>query len=70
MAYREQTTSGTASQEGRCDIRIWSGECEQAGSTTTGDKYLCPACGIIGKLDHEMRHEVFPHVSGDYKNLY
>lgn len=52
-----------------CDIRIWCQECQQSEYVTSGEKYLCAYCGKIMALDHEVRHEIFPHVSGDYDNL-
>ncbi len=62
--------SGTiTSGEGRCDTRVWSGSCEKSDYRDMSDKYLCSACGTISALDHEVRHEVFPLVSGDYDNL-
>ena len=53
-----------------CDIRIWCKECERSDYTTVEDKYLCASCGKIIHLDHEVKHEVFPHVSGDTDKLY
>ncbi len=53
----------------RCDTKVWSGACEKNDYTNSSDKYLCVACGTIKNLDHEVRHEVFPLVSGDYDNL-
>ncbi len=47
--------------EEHCDTKIWSGECRHEGA----NEYLCTACGTIVNLDHEVRHEVFPYVSGD-----
>lgn len=52
-----------------CDSRTWSGSCEHKVYTTLGDKFLCDTCGVISHGEHEVRHEVFPHVSGDYENL-
>lgn len=56
--------------EESCDIRIWSEECRHSSYMTSGEKYLCAACEKIPVLDHEVRHEIFPHVSGDADNLY
>lgn len=53
----------------RCDTKVWSGACERSDYANSGDKYLCVACGTLNNLDHEVRHEVFPLVSGDYDNL-
>lgn len=59
----------TASYKDDCDIRIWSGECEHSTFTSSEDKYLCELCEKIPDLDHEVRHDIFPYVSGDYENL-
>lgn len=69
MAGKERKTAKMESSEERCDIRTWSGTC-QNDSTDRSDKYLCTSCGTIPNLDHEVRHEAFPHVSGDEDNLY
>lgn len=61
--------SKSQSAEGRCDTKVWSGACEKNDYVDSSDKYLCVACGTIKNLDHEVRHEVFPLVSGDYDNL-
>ena len=53
----------------RCDTKVWSGECAHSGDTSGGKEYLCTVCGTIRGLDHEVHHEVFPHVSGDTDNL-
>jgi hypothetical protein len=55
----------TERSEESCDIRVWCEECKRSDYTTIGEKYLCASCGKILKLDHEMHHEIFPHVSGD-----
>jgi hypothetical protein len=57
------------STEKTCDVRIWCPECQRDEYVTSGDKYLCVYCGNIMSLDHEVRHEIFPHVSGDYDKL-
>jgi hypothetical protein len=31
---------------------------------------LCTACGKVSGLNHEVRHEIFPHISGDTDSLY
>ena len=49
----------------RCDIRIWSGTCEHETYSNSGERYLCVTCGTIPDLDHEVRHEIFPHIKGD-----
>jgi len=55
--------------EASCDIRVWSGACERREYATEGDQYLCATCGSIAGLNHEVHHEVFPHISGDDDNL-
>jgi hypothetical protein len=59
----------TELQPDRCDTRVWSGECAQSDDATGKNEYLCTVCGTIRNLDHEVHHEVFPHVSGDSDNL-
>jgi len=56
--------------EESCDIRIWSGNCERSGYSGIGEKFLCTSCESLDYLDHEVHHEIFPHVTGDEKNLY
>ncbi|BCS53547.1 hypothetical protein [Geobacter sp. SVR] len=56
--------------EQNCDVSIWCEECQQGEYTTSEDKYLCAACGKILGMNHEVRHEIFPHVAGDYRELY
>ncbi|GAM09356.1 hypothetical protein OR1_01633 [Geobacter sp. OR-1] len=57
-------------REERCDTRIWSGECKHETTVSNGDNYLCVTCGTIRNLDHEVGHELFPHIKGDTDNLY
>lgn len=66
------STEGLKSSFGaeRCDIHVWSGACEHGEENGTGKGYLCALCENIAVLDHEVRHEIFPHVSGDYENLH
>ncbi|QEM67519.1 hypothetical protein FO488_04735 [Geobacter sp. FeAm09] len=64
----ERTNLTTAPGE-RCDIKIWSGDCERSGHPAEGEKYLCVSCGTIVGLDHEVTHDIFPSVSGDYDKL-
>lgn len=54
----------------RCDIKTWSGSCEHGDYKREGDKYLCKVCETIPTLDHQVNHVGYPHVSGDYDNLY
>ena len=70
MSGHEGTKLTAESLEERCDTRIWSGACEHGESTSSGEKFLCVACGRIPDLDHEIRHEIFPHIKGDTDNLY
>lgn len=70
MTAYERNTGATRAPQERCDIRVWSGECRQGGDAAGGSEYLCATCGTIANLDHEMHHEIFPHVSGDEDNLY
>lgn len=55
--------------EDRCDIKIWSGDCLQTDAPTLGEKYLCKSCGRIDDIEHEVSHEYYSNVSGDYQNL-
>lgn len=56
--------------EETCDVRVWRKECERTDYTAKGEKYLCATCEKIHNLDHEVHHEIFPHVHGDTDNLY
>jgi len=58
-----------AGDEERCDIHVWSGACDHGEYSDSGERYLCELCENIADLDHEVRHEIFPHVSGDYENM-
>lgn len=53
----------------RCDIRVWSAECKHDEATTGGDKYLCRTCETIDTMQHEVRHDFYSYVSGDYHSL-
>ena len=68
MTTYARRTPMTESPEARCDTRVWSGECKHDDSAGS-DKYLCTSCGTLRNLDHEVRHETFPYVSGDTDNL-
>ncbi len=70
MREPAKKTSMTTSAPERCDTRVWSGDCSHGGDASGKNEYLCVSCGTIVNLDHEMHHEVFPHVSGDTDNLY
>ncbi len=52
-----------------CDVRVWSGACDRGPDHDTPEKYLCQYCETLTGLDHEVRHDIFPHVSGDYNRL-
>ncbi len=65
---REKRAIMAESPPERCDVKVWSGECRH-DDVAAGNEYLCSLCGTINSLDHEMRHEVFPYVSGDTDNL-
>jgi len=56
-----------SSCEERCDIHVWSGACDHGEGADTEKRYLCDLCETIPVLDHEVKHEIFPHVSGDYE---
>jgi len=68
MADESGKSTREAGKE-RCDIRVWCEACRRDDYRTEGDKYLCASCGKIMVIDHEMRHEPFPHLSGDEDNL-
>jgi hypothetical protein len=70
MAGVERKLLSTESSDERCDIRIWSAECGHSDYTSSRSKYLCDSCGIILNLNHEMHHEIYPHVVGDADFLY
>lgn len=63
---KEFTTTETGEN---CDIRVWSGACDHGPDKESSEKYLCNLCETIPGLDHEVRHEIFPHVSGDYDRM-
>lgn len=69
MAYSDMNMETTLALGNGCDVKIWSEECLRSDFATGGEKYLCTSCGKIASLDHEIRHEIFPYVSGDYDNL-
>ena len=50
--------------------KLWCHECQRSDYVTLEDKYLCASCGKILSLDHEVHHEIFPHVSGDTDKMY
>jgi len=62
----EVTVAG--SSEERCDIHVWSDACDH-GDGDSEERYLCKFCETITDLDHEIRHEIYPHVSGDYTTM-
>lgn len=70
MSDKEKIDVMTAKPGGDCHVRVWCAECKRSDYTTSGDKYLCASCGKIMNLDHEVGHDMFPHVSGDYRKLH
>ena len=67
MSYKK--SSQAASPKDRCDIKIWSGDCRHTSYQSDGEKYLCTSCGTLSHLDHEVVHQFFPYVCGDYDSL-
>ena len=67
-AYGGRTTRKEPADR-RCDTRVWSGACDHGATEDTAGKYLCNVCGTIVDLNHEVRHEFYSNVSGDYDNL-
>jgi len=65
----ERAPGGAKDSRESCDIRVWSGSCEHGEAGSSGEKYLCPLCETVATLDHEVKHDTFSHVSGDYDNL-
>ena len=65
MTAKESREETRAVTEERCDVRVWSGACVKNDYTDTSDKYLCEVCGELANLNHEMRHDTFPYISGD-----
>lgn len=68
MLKTRETTYGAVESE-RCDIHVWSGSCEHLDIEGGAERYLCDRCETIANLDHEVKHDIFPHVSGDYELL-
>jgi hypothetical protein len=52
----------------RCDVKIWSGDCDH-GKGYKGDRYLCDTCGVIPDSGHKMVHDMGSYCSGDYDEL-
>lgn len=69
MTDNKQKMIDSKQPEEGCDISVWCEECRQSEYTTSGDKYHCVTCGKILNLNHEVHHEVFPHISGDDDSL-
>jgi len=65
LSCKEESKSSSC--EERCDIHVWSGACDHGVSSDAEKRYLCDLCETIPVLDHEVKHEIFPHVSGDYE---
>lgn len=70
MLLDERVDTSLETPDESCDIRIWSGECEHEKYTGISQKYLCVSCGMIIGLDHEVGHEIFPHIKGETESLY
>lgn len=70
MSLEERVDLSVESLDEGCDVRIWSGDCEHEKYNGISEQYLCVACGKIIGLNHEVRHEGFPHIKGDTDNLY
>ena len=66
MLSCKEDVKGSTCEE-RCDIHVWSGACDHGESSDAEKRYLCDLCETIPVLDHEVKHEIFPHVSGDYE---
>lgn len=59
-----------AEKEEACDVKIWCEACQVSDYTIDEESsYWCVSCGKLLNLDHEVHHEIFPHVSGDTDNL-
>jgi hypothetical protein len=67
LTGKEELKSSTGKE--RCDIHVWSGACDHGEDVGTEKRFLCDLCENIAGLDHEVSHEIFSHVSGDYDNL-
>ena len=65
MTTNIKNTTTPHSLEDRCDVKVRSGDCKHGTTSTDRGKYLCTTCGTLFNLDHEVHHEIFPHVSGD-----
>ena len=69
MSAKNSISAKTEEKEISCDVRVWSGACDHGADSGDAEKYLCSVCEAISGLDHEVRHEIFPHVSGDYERM-
>jgi len=69
MTDEKGKTGKTGTSGEGCDIRVWCQSCQRSDYKTEGEKYLCASCGKVMGLNHEVRHEGFPHISGDDDNL-
>lgn len=70
MSRTERTELYAETWEDRCDTRVWSGKCGHEPTGEDDDPYLCAYCGTIEQLDHEVGHEIFPHIKGATDSLY
>jgi hypothetical protein len=68
LSAKENSAAGTR-EDGSCDVRVWSKECERTTFKESGEKYLCNVCETVPVLNHEVHRAAMPYVSGDYDNL-
>lgn len=57
-------------QQGTSAIKLWCNECQRGDYVTKDGKCLCPSCGKDLSHEHEVRHEIFPHLAGDTDEMY
>ena len=69
MTNQERKSQPAGTSGSGCDVKVWAASCLRSEYSSEGDKYLCATCGTIVGLDHEVHHEIFPHISGDEDNL-
>lgn len=65
MATSFETKEPSETAGNRCDIKVWSPDCQQSKFNDDSEKYLCSSCKTIPSLNHEMRHDQFPYICGD-----
>ena len=69
MTFDKGKIEQAGTPEEGCDIKVWCEACQRSEYASDGEKYLCASGGKILVLDHEVHHEIFPHISGDDDNL-